>query len=241
MAELSYDSNKLPLGKLSKDTISQGYLALKQIAEALNDNTGALATFNQHGNSLAEILVSLTNRYYTVIPHNFGRNIPPIIDTPVKLKQETELVQNLTDMKISSQIIAQSKGSDADVHPLDKQLESLGLDEMLARKFSMRLTRNSTNSCSSVDKSTNEFKFLEGYVKKTHGRTHSHLKLNVEEIFRVRRSVEEDRWCDKGWDKYDKDNRMLLWHGSRTTNFSGILSQGYIFPVPAASSPQHCD
>jgi poly [ADP-ribose] polymerase len=32
----------------------------------------------------------------------------------------------------------------------------------------------------------------------------------------------------------DLHNRMLLWHGSRTTNFAGILSQGLRIAPPEA-------
>jgi poly [ADP-ribose] polymerase len=84
-----------------------------------------------------------------------------------------------------------------------------------------------------VDKYTSEFKNLEAYVKKTQGKTHR-MGLTVEEIFRVTRSVEEEHWQNAGWDKLASDNRYLLWHGSRTTNFAGILSQGLRIAPPEA-------
>lgn len=84
-----------------------------------------------------------------------------------------------------------------------------------------------------MDKYTPEFKNLEAYVKKTQGKTH-HMNLKVEEIFRVTRSVEEEHWQNAGWDKLASDNRHLLWHGSRTTNFAGILSQGLRIAPPEA-------
>lgn len=84
-----------------------------------------------------------------------------------------------------------------------------------------------------VDKSTAEFKNLEAYVTKTQGETH-YTKLTVEDIFRVTRSGEADHWKAAGWDKRPDDNRHLLWHGSRTTNFAGILSQGLRIAPPEA-------
>lgn len=60
------------------------------------------------------------------------------------------------------------------------------------------------------------------------------MKLAVEDIFRVTRSGEEDRWRAEGWDNHPSDNRHLLWHGSRTTNFAGILSQGLRIAPPEA-------
>jgi poly [ADP-ribose] polymerase len=217
MASLSYDSKKLPLGKLSKTTIMQGFEVLKKIGEVITNPETATTKYREHGSSVQQVLNSLSSQYYTVIPHDFGRNTPHSINSPQLLKKETELVENLVDMKISSEIIKDSASNAATVNPIDTQYHSLGLNEAVA-----------------LDKSSAEFKALEAYVRKTHGKTH-HMKLQVEEIFKVRRSVEEERWQSAGWDNLgEKDNRKLLWHGSRTTNFGGILSQGLRIAPPEA-------
>jgi poly [ADP-ribose] polymerase len=221
MASLSYDSKKLPLGKLSKTTILQGFEVLKIIGEVINDPTTVQTKYSEYGGNYRDVLNQLSSRYYTVIPHDFGRSPPQIIDTPQLLKKETELVENLVDMKISSEIIKNSTTNASTVNPIDTQYHSLGLNEAVA-----------------LEKNSDEFKHLEAYVKKTHGKTH-YIKLQVEEIFRVTRSVEEERWQKAGWHKYDHDQRKLLWHGSRTTNFGGILSQGLrIAPVRSLTSFQ---
>ncbi|KAI5820171.1 poly polymerase catalytic domain-containing protein [Pyronema omphalodes] len=206
MASLSYDARKLPLGKLSKTTIQAGYEVLKQIGLELQ------STSPNQGE-----LMRLSSQYYTVIPHNFGRRNPTVINTPQLLKQETTLVENLVDMKITSEILATAYKEAGSVHPLDYQFNKLGLDE-----------------ATPLDKTSTEFQHLEAYVKKTHGKTH-YMKLHVEEIFRVRRNVEEERFSAGGFDKFmTSDNRKLLWHGSRTTNFGGILSQGLRIAPPEA-------
>jgi poly [ADP-ribose] polymerase len=213
MASLSYDSKKLPLGKLSKQTILRGYEVLKMIGEVIANPTTATSKYSEYG---PNVLSELSSRYYTVIPHEFGRRTPPIINTPQLLKREAELVENLVDMKISSEIIKDSNMGNA-MNVLDKQYETLGLNEAVA-----------------LDRNSKEFKLLEAYAKKTHGQTHARIKLNVQEIFRIRRSAEEDRWTEDGWDSLKTDNRKLLWHGSRTTNFGGILSQGLRIAPPEA-------
>lgn len=49
-------------------------------------------------------------------------------------------------------------------------------------------------------------------------------------MFIVKRHGEFDRF-----EKFkDLHNRMLLWHGSRTSNFAGILSQGLRIAPPEA-------
>ena len=62
---------------------------------------------------------------------------------------------------------------------------------------------------------------LAEYIKNTHGATHNQYNLELMEVFKVRRQGEDKRF--KPFSKFH--NRMLLWHGSRTTNFVGILSQ----------------
>lgn len=75
MSELNYDVAKLPLGKLSKNTITRGFQALKDLSALLNDPS--LAT-TQYSTSYAEATENLSNSYFSLIPHAFGRNKPPI-------------------------------------------------------------------------------------------------------------------------------------------------------------------
>jgi poly [ADP-ribose] polymerase len=75
-----------------------------------------------------------------------------------------------------------------------------------------------------LDHKSDEFKRILEYVANTHAATHSNYKLIVEDVFKVRRDGE-----DKRYEAFKKlHNRKLLWHGSRLTNFAGILSQGLI-------------
>lgn len=82
-----------------------------------------------------------------------------------------------------------------------------------------------------------EFLMIQEYVANTHGATHSSYSLEVLEVFTVARHGEKKRY--KPFSKMA--NRMLLWHGSRTTNYVGILSQvrpllPYTHSVTACSS-----
>lgn len=134
MASLSYDSNKLPLGKLSKEVISRGYQTLKDIGEVIDQKPGFLQKFAEYGTNRTNILNRLSNRYYTVIPHSFGRNVPPVIDNGQKLKKEIELIENLGDMALTTKIMAETKAANTDsIHQLDKQFDSLGLNEAVPR------------------------------------------------------------------------------------------------------------
>ena len=72
-----------------------------------------------------------------------------------------------------------------------------------------------------VDKNSNEFEILKKYVENTHAATHNLFALEIQDIFKVNRKGENKRF--KPFKKLP--NRKLLWHGSRTTNYAGILSQ----------------
>ena len=82
-----------------------------------------------------------------------------------------------------------------------------------------------------LEKTTEEFKVIEEYVKNTHASTHTQYSLEIEEVFKVARKGEAKRF--KPFRALP--NRMLLWHGSRVTNFAGILSQGLRIAPPEVS------
>ena len=69
---------------------------------------------------------------------------------------------------------------------------------------------------------------VEEYVRNTHAKTHSQYKLKVTHVFRASRDGEAVAHRSK------LGNRQLLWHGSRLTNWVGILSQGLRIAPPEA-------
>lgn len=59
------------------------------------------------------------------------------------------------------------------------------------------------------------------------------LRYDVIDVFRIKRPLEKQRFETSPYAKV-KSNRRLLWHGSRCTNFGGILSQGLRIAPPEA-------
>ena len=129
---MSYDANRLPLGKLSKNTLTRGFQTLNDLAELLANP--ALAD-EKHNMTFSQAVDALSNSFYTIIPHIFGRSRPPTIYDDAKLKKEIELLESLSDMEIANEIM---KGIDKDagsgVHVLDRQFQQLGLEEMQPRE-----------------------------------------------------------------------------------------------------------
>lgn len=132
MEAMDYDANKLPLGKLSKRTLMAGYERLKDIAELLADPSLAQS---KHHMSLNAARSQLSDAFYTVIPHSFGRNRPPVILHDAQLKKEIALLESLSDMEIASGIMKEAKTKDAStIHQLDLQYKGLEMREMTPRK-----------------------------------------------------------------------------------------------------------
>lgn len=218
MSDLNYDANKLPLGKLSKSTITRGFQALKDLSALLDDHTLAQSQYHTNVPTAVE---NLSNMYYSLIPHAFGRNRPPIIGDYSRLKKEIELLESLSDMKDAELIMKVEKGQKnqkSTVHMLDRQYEGLGMEEMIA-----------------LDHGSTEFAHLRDYLMETRGATHN-ADYKVEQIFRIERRGEFERFdkSDFGAVPKSKSDRRLLWHGSRVTNFGGILSQGLRIAPPEA-------
>ncbi|PIL29277.1 hypothetical protein GSI_09327 [Ganoderma sinense ZZ0214-1] len=217
LSSLNYDANKLPLGKLAKSTILNGFSALKALSEVISQPDGDVS--KQNG-GFRQAVEHLTNRYYSIIPHVFGRDRPIVIDSLERLKRELELVDALGDMEIATQLLSSSIPKDAagnPVQPLDANFRSLGLSSMAP-----------------VARASREFGALERYTRDTHGATHRHYGVQVLNAFRVEREGETRAWEDAGYGGLEVGERLLLWHGSRTTNFAGILKQGLRIAPPEA-------
>jgi poly [ADP-ribose] polymerase len=153
-------------------------------------------------------LMALSNKFYTLIPHAFGMKTPPVINTPKMLKEKMDMVASLADIMIATKLIKQGNTLS---NPIDAQYEKLACD------------------ISVLDKKSEEFKLVDKYVKNTHGSTHTSYTLEILEVFKLERHGEEKRFSD-----WKGENRMLLWHGSRLTNYCGIISQGLRIAPPEA-------
>lgn len=130
------------------------------------------------------------------------------------------MLDTLTDMEVANTIMKGSgsdKEKDAEsVNILDKRFQDLGMEEMTP-----------------LDHKSSEYKALADYLIKSSGTSHG-IKYRLEDIFRIDRSGEADRFEKSEFAKLKKSDKRLLWHGSRTTNYGGILSQGLRIAPPEA-------
>ena len=206
MMDMGYNSDQLPLGKLSKTTISRGFNILNDLAALLEDPSLGASKYRK---SLFDALVMLSNIYFSQIPHSFTARVPVIQDF-VQVKREITLLENLGDMKDAE--LMKRVGRAGGMHPLDKQFGELGMKEMMA-----------------LHPSGTEFAELAAYLMKTCGATHN-TTFKIEHIFRIQRQGEK---VFSGVSPEDS-RRRLLWHGSGVPNFASILSLGLRIPPSEA-------
>lgn len=190
MSDLNYDANKMPLGKLSKATITRGFETLTELSALLRD-----------GQASRQEIEDLSNLYYSLIPHNFGRSRPPVIGDSGSLKREVEMLDSLGDMKEAAELMKKDLNSLEKINALDRQFQGLGLDEMTV-----------------IEPYSNEYKELASYLVNTRGATHG-ITYTVDNIFRIERQGELERFQKSQFSNI-KSDRRLLWHGSR-----GMLNQ----------------
>ncbi|KAL8852744.1 MAG: hypothetical protein Q9221_002374 [Calogaya cf. arnoldii] len=213
---IGYNADKLPLGKLSKNTLKKGFEHLQELAALIKHPKLA---GDKYGVSQAEAIEDYSNKYYSTIPHEFGRNRPPLINNNDILRTETSMLDTLSDMEVANTIMktTQDKKKDVEaVNMLDKRFRELNMDEMTP-----------------LDHKSDEYKGLADYLIKSSGTTHG-IKYRLEDIFRIERAGESDRFENSEFAKLHKSDKRLLWHGSRTTNYGGILSQGLRIAPPEA-------
>lgn len=197
MLEFNLDTTKMPLGKISK---SQCMKAMEVLSE--------LANIVKLGRSRTKF-ISESNKFYTLIPHDFGERRPPIIDTIELISTKHEMIDTLIQMELAYELMQED---DENVNPVDKRYSQL------------------KNNINPMDKSDPMYRILEVYLKNTHADTHQNYTLDIEDIFEVDRHGERERYESYA----NLHNRKLLWHGSRLTNFVGILSHGLKIAPPEA-------
>ncbi|KAL7057519.1 hypothetical protein AAHC03_016916 [Spirometra sp. Aus1] len=225
MREMNYDSRRLPLGKLTPSQINAGYNALNIISQCLDqleklkhpppstEIPGAKKRPKRVPSSVSESarirrdLLEACNLFYTRVPHDFGMRMPPLIDTPDAVKVELDLMKSLQDIEVAFNIIQRENRDN--LHPADRHYQALNcnISPLAAEDKMLEVIRN--------------------YVQWTHAPTHSSYDLEVLNVFACNRHGEDKDFRDVG-------RRYLLWHGSRLTNWMGILGRGLRIAPPEA-------
>ncbi|XP_074861367.1 protein mono-ADP-ribosyltransferase PARP3 isoform X2 [Carettochelys insculpta] len=196
METMNIDVKKMPLGKLSKQQIARGFEALEAIETALQEPARPRRRLDE-----------LSSRFYTIVPHSFGRARPPPIDTPQVLRAKKDMLLVLADIELAQSLQAQKEEDEEEVkveevpHPLDKDYELL--------KCQLSL----------LDSASEEYQVIQTYVDKTRTKL---WKVKILHIWKVKREGEDERF--RAHDRLE--NRRLLWHGTKVAVVAAILKSG---------------
>ncbi|TRY98940.1 hypothetical protein DNTS_016995 [Danionella cerebrum] len=112
----------------------------------------------------------------------------------------TRIPHDFGDIQIAVKMVQSNMQSDE--HPLDRQYHALHCQ------------------LQPLDPISDEYKVIDRYLQSTHAPTHTDYTMTLLDVFAVDREGEKDLFHS------EIQNKMLLWHGSRLTNWVGILSQG---------------
>ena len=211
--EIGYDSKKMPLGKLSPVTLTNGLNILKEIETELNKSSPD-----------DDILKQLSSNFYTQIPHDFGfqKMANFIIDSIEKVKNKIDMISTLSDMKITLKIL---ENVDEDEEEYENQEEKQLNDYYKKLNCDIRAISTEEKIYSTLNKYLTAQANNKDFDSYYHGRNN----LSIIKAYELNRHGESDKYEDLG-------NKKLLWHGSRITNFVGILSQGLRIAPPEAPS-----
>lgn len=198
------DLTRMPLGRISAAMISEGFKILQQIETELL------------GKNRREIFADLSGKFYTVIPHNFGfaKAISFVINSFDKLRDKTELLESLENVKngIKSEPVSVDEKFSIRPNPVDDHYARLGC------------------ALETVPRDSQAFALIERYKQNTQGETHG-LTSKITNVYQL----QSGEPAVKGRKKTKQmPTKMLLWHGSRLTNWMSILTEGLKIAPPEA-------
>jgi len=153
-------------------------------------------------------LEKLSSQYYTHIPHDFGFSRMSSISNLEMLEDEIELLKSLEQITIAINLNHGEKS----LHPYTKVYNNLNTEIQIG--------------------SSDEFRFVSKYLSESHGETHNDYELELVDLYTIKRRDEDEPKALKG--PFSKQNIKYLWHGSRISNFGGILSRGLCIAPPSA-------
>jgi poly [ADP-ribose] polymerase 2/3/4 len=196
LTSFNLDLKRLPLGVPSKAQIDHGISILREIEDKLNGTSVGSESFQD-----------LSSRFYTAIPHSFGRTVPPTIDTATSLQGRYDMCNILLDMYDTTETVRRIEAENRVAakalapNPVDQYYQSLNADLTLVKGGSK------------------EDKTIRKYFEETKSSYSPSQLLN---IWSVHRQGEPERFA-----AFDKiGNRHLLWHGTNIAVVAPIVTTG---------------
>jgi len=200
MSKFELNVKELPLGKLSSAQIDKGFAVLEKISAAIT-NKAPRGTFDK-----------LCSEFYTVIPHAFGRRVPPIFSDPESVQQKKDMLSVLSDIALAQELTKKGEKLDAEKGDEDDWIEN-----QIDKNYDLLKA-----DIEPLDQNTEEFKVINTYLQNTMNQGQFAKKLVLLDVFAVKRESEPARFSAHS----DIVERKLLWHGTNVAVLVAILSTG---------------
>lgn len=136
-----------------------GKLSQKQLQRAYGVLTDLQNLITGH--SERNLIVDKTNQFYTLVPHDFGIQAPRILDDDQIIKDKITMLNDLMEIEIAYKMLQECDEND---NPIDAHYEKLNAQ------------------ISVLDPNSEEFKYIDLYVKNTHAKTHQNYSLEVQHV-----------------------------------------------------------
>ncbi|XP_074838450.1 poly [ADP-ribose] polymerase 2 isoform X3 [Carettochelys insculpta] len=184
-----------------------GKLTAEQIRAGFQSLQKVEAALRVGGSRPGPALLEACNEFYTRVPHDFGLRPPPLIRTQEELQEKVQLLEALGEIRVAVRLArSELQGQE---HPLERSYCALGCE------------------LHPLERDSAHFQVLERYLLSTHAPTHQDYTMELLGVFALRRAG-APAFRDS------LPHRTLLWHGSRLSNWVGILSQGLRVAPPEA-------
>jgi len=185
MMEFELNLEEMPLGKISKKQVTQAYVVLND-AQNLIEKLAKSAEDDRA--SIKQLILDSSNKFYSMIPHNFGTRIPPMLEDAGLIKVRLLFLIFLLSVKHCHSDFLAGFTLQAKIEMLENLLEIELAYEMLLEGdkgggSSIDSHYKTLNAAiDPVEMGSEEYELLEKYLKNTHAETHSAYSLDVEHV-----------------------------------------------------------
>lgn len=156
-------------------------------------------------------ITTLSSKFFSNIPHDVGfKDMRKMkITTKEIVNEKLDLLDTLSNMKITKNI---TNNTESEKNIIEQSYEQL------------------KNNITPIDKSSDIWKTIDEFIQKGKCPTHNYYQLELLDCYELEREGEKEKYTE------NIGNKMLLWHGSRLTNYVGILTTGLRIAPPEAPS-----
>jgi poly [ADP-ribose] polymerase len=199
----------MPISRLKRETV----VKCKELLDTLSDlliKSDAEKTKGQEADAVfleeaCEKIYELSGQYYELLPQSkYLRYKPSSLDTRESLKSQYTILEDLMNIETASKIILAAQGKSKEMHPLDYCYKALDI------------------SLEPLEPLSDEYEMLKKYINQSKNKSYLNTTWKIESIFRLKRKGEDETFKQF----LNMDNGFLLYHGTKTCNLIGILSQG---------------